>query len=68
MALLPITITRLDADTYRVANVNIGRLEDGTWAAIPVTGDPWPLFKADTLEAALDLAAQAVTMFAPADA
>jgi hypothetical protein len=48
--------------------VNIGRLEDGTWAAIPVTGDPWPLFKADTLEAALDLAAQAVTMFAPADA
>jgi len=56
------TIIRLDKDNYLVGAVTITRTDDG-WGAI-VT-DERPLFVRPTLDAALDLAADAIELLRP---
>lgn len=63
MALLPITITRLDADRFVVGRVTITRTDDG-WAAL-APGLDRPMFTAATLEEALESAAGFYTLFEP---
>jgi hypothetical protein len=57
----PVTFTRIDANHYRVARIEITRVATNRWAAGPA-GER-PMFEDDTLEGILELAHQAVEMF-----
>jgi hypothetical protein len=65
MSFAPITITRIDADHYRVGRIDIVRQIDG-WAAVPPGEGERPLFTAKNLEAILDMAHGACEMMRPA--